>query len=203
MTFKPARVIALSAALIVAACGEDSLVPSDLSQDEAQELASAILSATFANSGTIPTGPQLSGPQMVEFMTTFDDTAPCPMGGEVALSGSLDVYVNDTTQAAELTYVMTQVHDGCVVQGDGGRQFTLTGNPNLGFNFLVSTEGESVTWDGTVAGTLDWVHDGNSGSCGISYEFSGTAQAGQSIGGSVEGTVCGYQIDREFSLSSG
>jgi len=204
MTSKSVRVLTLLALTSVAACGETVLEPGDLSEAEAVDMAGAVLYATFASTMAPPQ--QQGGFAAVEYEYAADvaTTVACPLGGEVAVMADVEVTGETETETVRVEYTMTQTHSSCVVQSEEGREFTLTGDPNLSFNLVVEADGMEgvIDWGGDVQGTINWSTDGMEGSCPVSFDFGGGIEGqSTSISGSMGGTVCGHEFNRSFSVS--
>lgn len=198
------RFFALAGMLAVAACGDDGVSPGNLSEEEAQELATAIFSQSLFDALTLnyeqPAQVE-GGPQLAMYTATVETSGSCPMGGVVAIDGTINVETDDQTGAGDVDFSVNLVHAACVVQGEMGTQFTLTGSPSLVFDFLMSTDGaENAEFSGSLSGAVDWATDGNGGVCSIGYEFSGaSSQNGFSF--QTEGSVCGTTFTESFSVS--
>lgn len=199
------RYLAMATMLSLAACGgDDSVTPGNLTQEEAEELATAIFSQSFFDALTLnyaPPAQSPDGPALAQYTTTVETTAQCPMGGQVALDAVVDVDENDETGAGTVDFSVALVHAACVVQGEMGTRFTLTGDPSLVFDFLMTSDGqENLSFSGSITGAVAWATDGKEGSCSVGYEFSGeTTQNG--FGFQANGSVCGTQISESFSFS--
>ena len=206
MKGRSVRFVVLVAALGVGACGGTTDVLDELSQSEAADLASAVLLATFSNTGSVPQAPPATagGPQLVPFTFSFhlDFPAECPLSGTVAISASLDVEGDTDTDAGTVDYVMIQVHHGCTVESENGRVFTLDGAPSVTSTLRAENDGQGVvSWSGSLVGTVAWSTDGRSGVCGLDLTFSGS---GDDSAGTAEfdlaGTVCALSLDHSGSI---
>ena len=201
----PTRTLALVAVVAVGACGDDDPVSSTtLSEAEAQELAGAIFTQSFFQAMTLDAGlpaQSVDGPQTVTFNETVQATADCPLGGQLSLDGNALGDVDDQTGAGTIAYTMTLVHSGCVVQGDQGTQFTLTGNPSLVFSFDVTTDGgDNSSFSGGFDGAVGFSTSDADGSCGMDYGFAGeTSTTGFSF--STTGTICGIDVSQNLTIS--
>ena len=199
------RYLAMATMLSMAACGsDDSVTPGNLTQAEVEELATAIFSQSFFDAMTLNYGPGAQspeGPALAQYTTTVETTGQCPMGGQVAIDAFVDVDQNDDTGAGTIDFSVELIHAACVVQGDMGTQFTLNGDPNLLFDFLMSSDAqENVTFSGSISGAVAWATSDREGSCTIGYEFSGnSSQNGFSF--QTNGSVCGTQFSESFSFS--
>lgn len=201
------RYLALVAMTALAACGDDDGVsPTVLSEAEATELASAVFSQSVFNAMAVDYQPPATapgGPQLASYSATVETSGPCPMGGQAALTGAIDVETNDETGAGTLDYGLTVTHQSCVVQGDQGTQFTLNGNPNLVLEFTATTTGEGFGgFDGSLTGAVDFTTPDEQGTCQITYDFSGeSSQSGFSF--STNGNVCGHSISQNVTVTQG
>lgn len=198
------RYVALAAMVALAGCGDDDgVTPGNLTEAEAQELAGAIFQQSFANALQLdyqPPAQAPGGPALVTYSESVEATGPCPLGGEVTLQGVVDGDIDDETGAGTIEFSVDLVHALCGVQGDQGTQFTLTGNPGLGFDFTMETDGEeNFGFSGEILGNVDWSTDEEDGSCGIDYDFSGeSAQGGFAF--NTEGTVCGVEFSHSLNV---
>ncbi|NNL31080.1 MAG: hypothetical protein HKO77_08665, partial [Gemmatimonadetes bacterium] len=154
------RMFAFVGMLAAAACGDDGVAPGNLTEEEAQELATAIFSQSLFDALTLnyeQPAQSPGGPQLAMYTATVETTGDCPLGGTVAIDAVIDVETDDQTGAGTIDFAVDLVHAACVVQGDMGTQFTLTGNPDLGFDFLMTTDAEeNAEFSGGVSGSLMW-----------------------------------------------
>lgn len=198
------RYLAIAAMIALAGCGEDGVSPGDLTEAEAQELAAAIFAQSFASALQLdyqPPAQAPGGPALITYSESVEATGPCPLGGQVTLAGTVDGDVNDETGAGTFEFSVDLVHAACGVQGDEGTQFTLTGNPGLGFDFFLESDGEqNLSYTGDILGAIDWSTSDKEGSvCEIDYDFSGDFSAG-SISVSAEGRVCGVDFSHSVTV---
>lgn len=196
------RLFALFALLATAACDE-ALVPGELTETEAAELAALVMESTFSNTAGLAQPAQANGPAMVpvEFSQSVDTSLPCPMGGSVGVSATFD-YLGDSDAAGfELDYTMTQTHDGCSAASESGKQFTLNGSPNLQLDIgIFSQDGQSASWNGSITGAIDWESEGFEGSCSMTLEFGGSALSENSANFEMSGSVCGHSVQQSLSI---
>lgn len=206
MNTKLVRIFALVASVGFAACdGATDILPGELTEAQAQQLAGVVMSATFSSSGSIPTqpAPTAGGPQQVPvtFAAEIETTLPCAGGGSVGVAASLEVNGDTESEAGNVDYQMTQIHDACVVTSEGGQTFTLWGSPSMNAAFTVNNNGQGVVeWAGSVEGSIDWQSSGIEGNCSVAMEFSGRDEAGASSVAQLVGTVCGFSIDQSMSI---
>ena len=208
MNSRVVRIVALVASIGLAACGESTdLVMGELSEAEAQGLASAILNTTFSSTDVVaqqqpaqsPGGPQAAP---YEYFAEFEALeVECALGGVVSISGSIDVSGDDETGAFLVDYSITQVHDGCVAVSEAESVFTLQGHPSLTLSFTADNNGQGlVSWSGTLQGSVHWVTDGRQNTCELALEFGGSQEGETAISGELSGTVCGFQVAQSFSV---
>lgn len=197
------RILTLSAMVALVGC-DDPVDTSNLSESQATELAGAVFQQSLVDAMAVDwrqPAQAPDGPQLATYTATVAATGSCPLGGDVALSGDIDVETDDETGAGTLDFGLTLVHASCVVQGGQGTRFTLTGNPNLTLDFTATTDGESFgSFSGSIGGAVDYATEGDDGTCTITYGFSGeSSQNGFSF--QTDGTVCGHEISRSISFS--
>lgn len=199
------RAIALAAMLALVGCGDDGVSPGALSQEEAAELASAVFSQSLAEALAVDVGSPAQtagGPQLATYSETVEVSGPCPLGGQVALTGAVDGETDDATGAGTIDFTLTIAHAACVVQGEQGTQFTLTGNPSIVLDLSMTTDGqEGFTLSGSMNGLVDYAIDGgDSGSCQFAYGFSGESTA-SGFAFQTTGSVCGVDVSRTVTVS--
>lgn len=207
MNSRVVRIVALTASIGLAACGESTdLVMGELSEAEAQDLVTAILTTTFTSTDAVAQQPAQSpnGPQMVpyEYSAEFEALEiECALGGVVSVSGSIYVSGDDETGELSIDYTMNQQHDGCVAVSETQRNFTLQGDPGLTLSLTVESDGSSlVSWSGSLQGSIHWVTDGRQNTCALYLEFGGTQEGETAVSGEVAGTACGFQVTQSFSV---
>jgi len=201
--------IALATAVVaLGGCGDDDSITgtdtTSLSEAEVDELAGVIFTEAFLSSFTLGSEPQQAGgPQPTVATFDFDNTGPCPLGGEINVVGSVVSDTDDTTGAGTFTFSMDATHAGCVVRSDQGTQFTLTGNPAIEFDMEASSDGQDFgEFSGSITGGVLWATGDRDGSCGVNITFSGQASS-TSFGFSIGGTVCNTTVDSSVSISTG
>jgi hypothetical protein len=101
----------LVARVALAACDTTELVMGELSELEAEDLAGALMLATFGSTGNGQPAPGPGGPQLtpVEHAATVDTQVQCPLGGTVAVVADVVVNADTENPAVALDYSMTQV----------------------------------------------------------------------------------------------
>lgn len=203
------RIFVLAMAVVVAgACGDDDSITgsdtSSLSEAEVDELASVIFTETLLSSFTFGSAPQQAeGPQPVVATLDFDNTQPCPLGGDLSVAGSVVSDTDDTTGAGTFTFTMDATHAGCVVESDQGTQFTLTGNPAIELDMQASSDGQDFgEFSGSITGGVLWATGDRDGSCGVNITFSGQASS-TSFSFTIGGTVCSTSVNSSLSISTG
>jgi hypothetical protein len=194
------RLLALTAALALAACGGDDStgLDGDLSEAEAAALGTVImgqaLTAGFSAMGGASgvAGPALSIP----FGSSIEVTESCPLGGSVAISGDFsgDLDLGGGSSTIDMDVSMT--HQSCRLSDPStGLLFTLNGAPTLttDMSMVLNSDG-SGTFSGGYGGAVAWDLDGRSGECTLDIDFSGSVTASGEDNTSITGTVCGQPI---------
>lgn len=196
------RFFGLLGVLALAACGDDDpTTPNPLTEEEAADLAAVVLANVVTTVSDVEPEPAMApeGPALVpySYTTSFESSVPCALGGQVALTGAIDVSGDDETGQTTLEYSVTHVHASCVVESDAGRVFTLSGNP--GITMQVTADQDDVQSatdvDGGVNGSIDWALGTRSGTCTVALDFGGTA-GDQSIAFGMAGAICGTTVEQ-------
>jgi hypothetical protein len=196
--------MALLAALAVTACGDsptDAL--GDLSQEEAEALAEVVGQTVFST-WTEAAAPAHGMAPVAALIIESDVAveAPCPLGGQVAISGALVMDIDEATEDVTLDYSLTQVHQSCSAASEDGIVFTLDGAPNITADLFLESIGDALSMTGGYSGAVDWITGERAGNCSLSVEFSvqlnPTTEAGS---GSISGTVCGTNFTQTMSFS--
>ena len=202
MNSRIVRSIALAAVFGLGACGDDPVASGDpLSEAEVQDLAAVLLGAAFQGSlggGFAPAA--VDGPQGApySYSGSVNTTVPCPMGGNVALSGDASISGDDETQESVISYDVTQSHNGCVIEAPSGLVFTLTSDMSL--NFDAESNPEGFSWTGSISGSVDWEAEDRQVSCTVNYSFDGSVGTEAStVTATASGQVCGTSVSEEFS----
>ena len=116
-------------------------------------------------------------------------SAPCNLGGEISLSGSVDGTVDDETFASDLEMEVGVQFDACVVASD---QNTVIVDGDIQFDSHVVLSEIQFSADRSQVGGFEFTtNDGRTGSCAIDIDFSASYTEGTSAQSSVSGTVCG------------
>lgn len=224
----PRALVALLLVGGVVACSDDPTGPdgdAEISQQQAAEVATAVtaavgqtFSAALGQGGTaarIPVGAGLEGAASLpaaadEFSWDFDTSESCPITGSVAVSGggTVNTTSGETGSSTSWDWQATADYDGCGVETEEGT-FTLSSTSPLQFggNGQLSSEGESYqgsfNWDYT--GGFSWTKQGGpSGECDVDLAASLSFEGGtgsSAWSGSVQGTVCGHSVDRDWSTT--
>jgi hypothetical protein len=128
----------------------------------------------------------------------FSYSGPCDGGGTVALAGKVSV-----SDAGTIGFDYTVTPNGCKLTTQGGKTFTLTGDPNLkaSGDFSVSETGldGNIDFDGRFL----WVESEREGVCGVNlkvtYDFT-VGNLGTTGSASMSGGVCGVSITRNITV---
>ena len=197
-------------ALALSACSEFSSTGDPLSEVEASDLAGALVGQGFPGFGGVgeaaphAAAPSGSSAAPAEKLTiTINDSGPCQGGGSVALAGTLTADVNQQAQTGSLEYKYTVSPNACVITTQGGKTFTLTGDPNL------SGEGKldltAASFKGTLKyeGKFNWTGDSREGVCGVNLEAKfDLSFTSVNRSASVTGKVCGVSVNRSVTIEA-
>ena len=180
--------------LTLAACGDDPM-----GVNSGDELTDAEIQAIFNEFGeafsnvnaSAHVAAPVDGIQMAEIHVdhSVDVSAPCALGGEITLDGSVDGTVDDETFASDIEMEVGVQFDACGVEAE---QNTLTVDGDIQFDSHIVLSETEFSADGSQVGGFEFTtNDGRSGSCAIDIDFSASYIEGESAQSSVSGTVCG------------
>lgn len=192
----PGLGIVLVATVAAAGCG-DSTGPSDLGPEASMEIATTLMfeiidlgfSVGFGGDDATsnPAGPD----DLAANTTNFSETAPCDLGGTIAVQGSVTDNISQQGSGT-LAFNLRQRPNGCVI-GTSQGHFTVNGDPELTVtaNMAVS-QWSPTTFVMTFGGGFQWNGGGGSGRCAmnLTYDFDYTTMAF-----SASGHVCGHRMD--------
>jgi hypothetical protein len=191
----------LTAALVlfVGGCGDDPLGVNsgdELTDDEIQAIFNAFGGAIGDASPSASRVAAHDGIQLaeIEVNQSVSVTAPCALGGEIALEGSVNGIVDDETYESDLQMGITAQFDGCVVQGEANT-VTVDGEIVFDAHFLLDADAFSVDGD-QIGGFSFTTSDERNGSCAIEIEFSASYTTGTSATSTVSGSVCGRSAEQ-------
>lgn len=188
---------AITLLTIVAACSGDSITETSgdpLSEQEVQEIFAALAAVGGA---VLPLGSvaaPVGGPQLAPIPVDedFNDSAPCPNGGSVSVSGNVSGTVDDETFDADLDFDLTQDLSDCGITTASEVQFLLNGAPDIDIVGSIVLSGESISGSLAYQGGFDWeADDGRAGTCGVDFDVS-FSSASQS--GTASGQICGRSV---------
>jgi hypothetical protein len=192
--------LALIATVGVSACSDDPTGPGDpLTTAERALLAQSLFAFGFEATATDPPGAN-AGPAAADFAVQLDLTVPCPVAGNVDISGSLDGTVDDQSGALAFDYVLAQTHQGCVVRSeDGSVELRIDGEPGTTLAYSISASEGAYEASGTLEGGVRYTSGDRSGVCttDLSWSGSGAIDGGGSF--SLSGTICGTSVSTTFS----
>ena len=194
-------------ALIVAAgaCDESPTNVGDLSQAEAEALAEVVSSQVIDGAfGASQRGSSASAPAAatVNYEESVSFTGECELGGTVSIDADYEGEMDDETGEGTLSFVMTQMHDGCMGEADDGTVFTLDGAPSVTAELDMEVAEEMFAFDGSYNGAVDWATGDRDGTCTIDVTFSVDLNGGmQSGSASMQGSVCGIDFSKSLSIS--
>ena len=134
-------------------------------------------------------GPQLAPVPVNE---SFDQSAACPNGGTVSISGSVKGTVDNETFDADLDFDLTEDFSGCGFTTESQWLFTVDGEPDIDINGSMTVSGQNVSGALSYQGGFAWeAEDGRAGVCGVDFAvtFSTASQSG-----SWSGRLCNRTV---------
>lgn len=192
---------AVAVALLWAGAGCGDATGSDaLTSDEAAGLTAQMAGAGVAGAGSGIAGSpaRASGLEAVPvpINVTVNHTQSCQGGGSINMTGSVSGSIDSETQDGTLSVNITQSITDCRLT-EAGKEFTVSGNPNLQVTGNVTIVGgqPSGTQTLTFTGAFQWsANDGRSGSCEIDITINWSPTTASA---SVTGTACGHNVSRQ------
>src|SRR6185436_4267024 len=167
---------AVSATFSLTACKDFTSSGDVLNQAEASALAGAIVGQGFPGTGSVtaapPVGiaatPAASSAPAAKITVNINDSGPCQGGGTIAVTGTLTADVSEANHTGTLEYKLAVAPNGCIVPGEGGKTFTLTGDPNLRGEGKLQWSATTFSGELNYSGKFNWTgSDGRSGACGV------------------------------------
>src|SRR5688500_10940326 len=195
--------ITFAADLLLAGCvGADIPEPSDLTREEAVQLAALVgvtgadrIEAGWTSESRSPSG-GASGLRLATLRQDLDISGPCPLGGNVGLEGEVEIEAVNHSGSIEAAFVVT--HDDCKVNTDEG-PITLDGRPSLTFTgaFAWANDQQSQPPRLTSSGNVAWARgSGGAGTCEVDLVSVTDFIARRRT---VDGTFCGFEIEEELT----
>lgn len=155
---------------------------------------------------------------------TTQNTQPCPLSGSVlsVVQDSMmivsDARLNptpDTAYAVDATFggvvQVNTTYANCQAQDSRGRTWTIDADPGLAWDINIDGEihlaapsgappvnNTTFQWDGQWQGSLNWEHDGRSGTCAVSMTMTGSSSFSGGAGSTSitqTGQVCGVSVN--------
>ena len=198
----------LSAALIacaafIAACGDSTVPNTPLTDAQVDELMAAMSNIGFVPaSGGIAAlrAPAASRGTASAISLTVDETVDCPVSGSIKLNGSFSF--NDVG-AQSFSMNVKEKHQACAATAEEtGKTWTFNGRPDVTVNLtanVTNPETGAGTLNGTQKGAISFATDGLEGTCNIDLTINATTDDAGATLGSVTGSVCGKQVNQQFS----
>jgi len=186
----------------LAACGADGVTETTgdlLTDQEVTELFAALstLGGTILPVAAVTAPAPVDGPQLapVPVDEGFNQSAACPNGGTVSISGNVKGTLDDETFDADLDFDLTQDFSGCGFTTASQVLFTVDGQPDIDIAGTMTISGDNVSGSLSYQGGFAWeAEDGRGGVCGVDFSvtFSTSSQSG-----SWSGRLC----NRDVSLN--
>ena len=211
---KDARLAVLAAAtFLFAACSDDNPTQPQngtLTQQEAIAVLSEITSAALS-AGEGPMASMFpaegagfraavapSPASAFNLDIDIDDSVACENGGVIDVDGTLAIDVDDDENGSWV-YEFVQTPKNCVVVTEEGPSYKVNGKPSIQMSgsFAISEGEPSGVFEMSFAGgfEFDAVNGGATGSCTMDLTY---LLDWNSMLGSAEGRICGYDVDEQF-----
>ncbi len=170
-------------ALVLAGCGSDIGTNSGdpLTQEEAGEIFAQLQNAVAGALGSASAPATVSPPEVLA-VPIPTNSASCPAGGSVSVSGNADETANG------ITFSLTEEISNCGIVYNT-ITFTVDGDPNIKISGDISIGGDmeiSGTYD-MKGGFLYSADDGRAGSCAVDASVNFTTF-------NVDGSLCGHGL---------
>lgn len=195
------RLLALTATVAFAACGESTGLVGDLTEEEAGELAAVVFTTAFMGAADAPEGQAaVGGPLAAPYAYSQDVefVADCALGGTLGVAASLEVEGDDESEAGRIEYTLTLDHQGCTAASPNEVVFTVDGAPSVTAHLIAENDGAgNVTVAGSLLGRVEWSAEGREGGvCEMSLQIDvAISEASEDIAFEAHGVVCGFSID--------
>lgn len=196
------------AAFLAAGCSDSGTEPvnENLSEEEAVAVFSEILGALFEATGGAMGGeggqfsaallPDPASAVLVDI--TLDESVPCENGGTIRVNGSIEMDV-DENEDGTYSYTVVQTPSDCEIVTEQGSRFRVSGQPSIQMSggFTIAGEEPVGLFAMAFTGGLRWnaVNGGGAGSCTIDLDYGFDMET---LTGTAEGRICGYDIDEQF-----
>jgi hypothetical protein len=193
----PLMSLAVAAAFVVSACGDDAGGVGTNSGDTPTAAEQEVILEILGEIGAVPfvgafLAPEAAGPQTAPPINeNYSYSASCTEGGSVNVSGKYTGDIDQTALTGTISFDITQQVNGCAEKDDGGTvTVTVDTSPDIVISGDITLNGSTAAPSGSLSwmGGISWTStDGNSGSCGIDVTvYLGT--------GNVSGMVCGESV---------
>jgi hypothetical protein len=124
----------------------------------------------------------------------FERTHPCPAGGSVTVSGTVDRAIDRVTHSGTLAVNAKRVENACAFRQRNGVTVTVTGQPHTAITVNQSFDkGMPGVRTQTQKGAFAWTRsNGSSGSCTV--DLTSTIDPTTHTA-TVKGTFCGHTVN--------
>jgi hypothetical protein len=184
-----------------AACSADGITETtgDLLSD--QEVLEVFAALSTLGSDILPVAAvaaPVDGPQLapVPVDESFSESAACPNGGTVSISGKVKGTVDNETFDADLDFDLTEDFSSCATTTVSQLLVTFDGQPDIDITGNMTLSGQNVSGALSYQGGFAWAtDDGRSGVCGVDFDVSFST-------GTQSGSWSGQVCNRTVSLDS-
>ena len=183
----------------LAACSADGVTETTgdlLTDQEVLELFTALstLGSDILPVAAVAAPVPADSPQLapVPVDESFNQSAACPNGGTVSVSGKVKGTVDNETFDADLDFDLTEDFSGCGFTTESQVLFTVDGEPDIDISGTMTLSGDNVSGSLSYQGGFAWgAEDGRGGVCGVDFSvtFSTASQSG-----SWSGRLCNRAV---------
>ena len=203
MTKRFLSVAMVACAAFVGACGDSTVPNTPLTDAQVDELMSAMTAIGFVPaSGSIAAlrAPAAARGTASSFSLTVDENVDCPVSGSIHVNGAFSF--NDVG-AQSFTMNVKEKHIACAATSEKtGKTWTFDGRPDMTVNLtanVTNVETGAGTLNGTEKGAISFATDGFEGTCRVDLTITATTNDAGVTTGSVSGSVCGKEVNEQFS----
>jgi hypothetical protein len=193
----------IACAAFVGACGDSTVPNTPLTDAQVDELMAAMSNIGFvpaAGSLAAMRAPAAARGTANAISLNVDENVDCPVSGSIHVTGTFSF--NDINATA-FTMNVKEKHQACAATSEQtGKTWTFNGKPDVTVNLtanVTNLDTGAGTLTGTEKGAIAFATDGLEGTCQIDLNINATTNDVGVTTGSVTGTVCGKQVNEQFT----
>jgi hypothetical protein len=200
----------LTLAALAVGCSDFTSSGDTLPEADAAELAEVLVETGFVGFEGGAGAPQaVAGAEAspTPFSFTINESGPCEGGGTMAINGSASGNIDAEAGTGQLGYTYTLTPNGCQVTTQSQKTFTITGDPNIEVTGDLDLSQTAFVFEFGYNGRFAWTEaNAGEGVCAIdltaNFDMTLDETSGEptSMTANMQGTVCGYNINRSLSV---